>query len=250
MAGMVTEKLVPATLQDYFKYTRSHFFGLLSISLLLLIYEGSIATLYENQQIEVRNSAEIMIKRMLWFFGLRENVLLWAAFLLLLGWAYWLAKKQQLLKLKFVYLPYIIFESTLYAMIFGLVVGELTQRFSLMALLQSNGPETDMNVKMTLAVGAGVYEELLFRFLLLSLLLLIFEKLAGGKRLFNVILSVVISALLFSGFHYLGGRELFTFESFMFRFYAGIILGGLFVARGIGTTSYTHALYNLLLLFR
>jgi membrane protease YdiL (CAAX protease family) len=117
-------------------------------------------------------------------------------------------------------------------------------------MLAPQDNELTMGAKMTLALGAGIYEELLFRFFILSLLLLIFDKLVGGKRVVQVLLAILISAALFSGFHYLGGREAFAFSSFWFRFYAGLILGALYVVRGIGVTSYTHAIYNLLLILR
>jgi hypothetical protein len=249
MAGKLTEKLLPAALQVYFKQTRSHFFGLLSILFLLVIYESSSVTIYADQQIQIRNSAEVMIERMLWFAGIRNNMLLWVVYLLILAWAFWLAKKQNLLSFKFVYIPYSIFESTLYALLLGLIAGKLTERTSFL-MQQSREELTTMGAKATSALGAGIYEELLFRFILISLLILIFEKLAGGKRTVYAILAVAMAAILFSGFHYLGGREAFTFESFIFRFYAGTILGALFVVRGIGVTSYTHAIYNLLLIFR
>jgi hypothetical protein len=92
MAGSI-DKFVPAALQVYFKQTRSHFFGLLSILLLLVIYEVSSAKLYADQQIQIRNSAEIMIKRLFWFMGIRNSVLLWLIYFALLAWAFWLAKK-------------------------------------------------------------------------------------------------------------------------------------------------------------
>lgn len=249
MAGKLTEKLLPAALQVYFNQTRSHFFGLLSILFLLVIYESSSATIYADQQIQIRNSAEVIIERMFWFAGIRNNMLLGAVYLLILAWAFWLAKKQNLLSFKFVYIPYSIFESTLYALLLGLIAGKLTERTNLI-LLQSQEELATMGAKATLALGAGIYEELLFRFILISLLILIFDKLAGGKRAVYTVLAVAIAAILFSGFHYLGGRETFTFDSFIFRFYAGAILGALFVTRGIGVTSYTHAIYNLLLIFR
>jgi membrane protease YdiL (CAAX protease family) len=250
MAGKSIDKLVPAALQVYFRQTRSHFFGLLSILFLLIIYESSSAKLYADQQIQIRNSAEVIIKRVFWFMGIRNSLFLWLVYLAILVWAFSLARKQQLLDFKFVYFPYSIFESTLYALLLGLIAGRLTERTSLMLPPQDQNELTTMGAKMTLALGAGIYEELLFRFFILSLLLLIFEKLVGGKRLVNVLLAIIISAVLFSAFHYLGGREAFALASFWFRFYAGFILGALYVVRGIGVTSYTHAIYNLLLILR
>ena len=248
MAGSI-DKYVPAALQVYFKQTRSHFFGLLSILLLLVIYEVSSAKLYADQQIQIRNSAEIMIKRVFWFMGVRNSVFLWLIYFAILAWAFWLAQKQQLLNFKFVYIPYSIFESTLYALLLGLIAGRLTERTTLMVAPQDHN-ELAVGAKMTLALGAGIYEELLFRFFILSVLLFVFDKLVGGKRVVHALLAVLISAALFSLFHYLGGREAFTFASFWFRLYAGLILGWLYVVRGIGVTSYTHAIYNLLLILR
>ncbi|MDZ7361725.1 MAG: CPBP family intramembrane metalloprotease [candidate division KSB1 bacterium] len=252
MAGNVAQKLMPQALDTYFKKTRSHFFGLLTILLLLLIYEGSSAKLYADRQVQIRNSAEVIIERFLWFLGVRNNIFLWAVYLLVLVWAFWLAKKQQLLDFKFVYIPYSIFESTFYALSLGLIAGQLTERTNniLTIAWQNQQQSAEVGERAIRALGAGIYEELLFRFVLISLLLLIFEKLVGASKMVQTIFAVIISALLFSGFHYLGGREVLTPESFAYRFYAGVILGVLFIVRGIGVTSYTHSIYNLLLVFR
>jgi membrane protease YdiL (CAAX protease family) len=55
---------------------------------------------------------------------------------------------------------------------------------------------------------------------------------------------------LFSAFHYIGpfGDPL-QLPSFTFRFIAGLILTGLYLARGYGITAYTHSLYDLWLTF-
>ncbi|MCG3121183.1 MAG: hypothetical protein ALAOOOJD_04183 [bacterium] len=244
---------MPHALDEYFQKTRSHFFGLLSIFLLLVIYETSSAKIYADQQIHIRNSAEVMLQRFLWFMGIRNNLFLWAVYILALVWAFWLAKKQNLVDFKFVYFPYSIFESTLYALLVGMIAGQLTERTNGLAMrvLQNKTSITDVGANLTSALGAGIYEELLFRLILVSLILLIFEKLKfGGGRLIHAAFAVIISALLFSGFHYLGGREAMAFDSFIYRFYAGIILGALFVVRGIGVASYTHSIYNLLLILR
>jgi hypothetical protein len=246
------ENLMPKALDTYFKKTRTHFFGLLAILVLLIIYESSRSQLYADQQVQMRNSAEVILQRLLWFMGIRNNLFLWAVYLLVLVWAFWLAKKQDMLDFKFVYFPYSIFESTLYALLVGMIAGQLTARTNGITMMVLQGPPAapDLGARLTSALGAGIYEELLFRFVLISLLLWIFEKLAGGKKLVYSLLAVAISAVMFSGFHYLGGRETPTLESFAYRFYAGVILGVLFVVRGIGVASYTHSIYNLLLVFR
>ena len=58
--------------------------------------------------------------------------------------------------------------------------------------------------------------------------------------------SVVVSALIFSGFHYVGALgDTFTVASFTFRAIAGVAFSVLYVTRGFGVTAWTHALYDL-----
>jgi len=247
-------KYISPALAAYFQKTRSHFFGLLAIFLLLVIYEAGSAKIYAEQKVLISNSAEIMMQRFLWFIGIRNNLFLWAVYLLGTAWAFYLAKKQNLLDFKFVYIPYSIFESTLYAVLVGIIAGQLTARTNLITMMapQSGDVVATMSKELTSAIGAGIYEELLFRLILISLLLVTFEKLKvfGDNKILQSALAVALAAALFSGFHFLGGNEVMAFEPFIYRFYAGVMLGVLFIARGIGVTSYTHAIYNLLLVLR
>ena len=96
-------------------------------------------------------------------------------------------------------------------------------------------------------LGAGIYEELLLRLILLSavawgLRAVGFSK---GWRLFA---SITLTSLLFSAAHNIGpsGEPLHWF-SFLFRFIAGIFFAILFVYRGYGIAVGTHALYDILI---
>ena len=61
--------------------------------------------------------------------------------------------------------------------------------------------------------------------------------------------AVVISALIFSAFHYIGPfGDLLDLQSFTFRMLSGLAFSGLFVLRGFGVTAWTHALYDSFLL--
>lgn len=98
---------------------------------------------------------------------------------------------------------------------------------------------------LVMAVGAGIYEELVFRlafFTLLSILLMDVLKFPKGKC---VLLMVVASAVCFSAYHYLGS-EPFRLRTFAFRTAAGIYFGVIFIWRGFGITSGSHAAYDLL----
>lgn len=107
-------------------------------------------------------------------------------------------------------------------------------------------------------LGAGFYEELLFRLLLLSGLV-IAGQYAGLNRRGSLLTAIGISSVLFAAVHYridlpfglsIGTEygDRFTIYSSLFRIAAGVFFGCLFVYRGFGIAVGTHALYDLLVL--
>jgi hypothetical protein len=134
-------------------------------------------------------------------------------------------------------------ESSLLALPLIAIARELSRYFPLAA---AGGARQDVII---MSLGAGVYEELVFRLILFSLLSL---ALKDTLRLnsFWVHLGVVsISALAFSGYHYLSPLEHFQWRSFIFRTVAGAYFGVLFLLRGFGITCGCHAAYDILILF-
>ena len=102
-------------------------------------------------------------------------------------------------------------------------------------------------------IGAGIYEELVFRLILICLLMLIFQDALRLEHKSSIILSVVISAALFSAHHHidflsgqLNRREPFELARFGFRTIAGIYFAVLFAIRGFGVTAGTHAFYDII----
>ena len=94
-------------------------------------------------------------------------------------------------------------------------------------------------------LGAGIYEELLFRLIVLSLLILVLRSLRLPAWA-GMAIAVLASSLLFSAAHYVGGREPLVWFSFLFRFIAGVFFALLFLYRGFGITAGAHAGYNIL----
>jgi len=94
--------------------------------------------------------------------------------------------------------------------------------------------------------GAGLYEEVLFRLLLLPTLAWLLGRLGFAPSLAWFV-GVIASSLLFSAAHYVGpfGEPLELF-SFTFRTIAGCFFGLLFLVRGFGITAGTHAAYDML----
>jgi len=113
------------------------------------------------------------------------------------------------------------------------------------ALASHHSMHAPWQPKLVMAIGAGIYEELVFRlafFTLLSILLIDVLRLPKGK---SMLVIVVASAIAFSAYHYLG-NEPFLLRTFAFRTGAGIYFGLLFLWRGFGVTSGAHAAYDLI----
>ena len=104
----------------------------------------------------------------------------------------------------------------------------------------------DLHTQLVVSLGAGIYEELLFRVVLVGALMWGTRRLLGAGTGLAATVSVVVSALIFSGFHYVGALgDTFTVASFTFRAIAGVAFSVLYVTRGFGVTAWTHALYDL-----
>jgi hypothetical protein len=118
--------------------------------------------------------------------------------------------------------------------------GEVMQEQSLMA-------------NIVTGIGAGIYEELVFRLILICLLMLLFQDVLRLTHTNSIVLSVLISAALFSAHHHIdllsgqpNANDPFNSIRFAFRTIAGIYFAVLFAIRGFGITAGTHAFYDII----
>ncbi len=102
-------------------------------------------------------------------------------------------------------------------------------------------------------IGAGIYEELLFRLILICAIMLILQDLLGVNQHTAIIIAVLLSAGLFGAHHhidFLTGRansnDLFDGVKFAFRTMAGVYFAAIFAIRGFGITAGTHAFYDII----
>ncbi|MBN1805660.1 MAG: CPBP family intramembrane metalloprotease [Sedimentisphaerales bacterium] len=102
-------------------------------------------------------------------------------------------------------------------------------------------------------IGAGIYEELVFRLILICLLMLLFQDLLRLTHKNAIVLSVLISAALFSAHHHIdllsgqpNANDPFDMIRFAFRTIAGVYFAVLFAIRGFGITAGTHAFYDII----
>ncbi len=102
-------------------------------------------------------------------------------------------------------------------------------------------------------IGAGIYEELVFRLILICILMILFQDIFKMTHTNAIVLSVLISAALFSAHHHVdffSGRpnqvDPFDATEFAFRTIAGVYFAFLYAIRGFGITAGTHAFYNII----
>ncbi len=137
-------------------------------------------------------------------------------------------------------LPLMAGESLLFSLpIFGISV--LCRQ--LLPLVAVSKPS--LGAMWALSLGAGVYEELVFRLYLCALLTVVAQHVFALKGTACTITVVIACSVLFSLYHYLG-QEGFTLYTFLFRAAAGAYFAALLAARGYGITAGAHAFYDVI----
>jgi hypothetical protein len=98
-------------------------------------------------------------------------------------------------------------------------------------------------------LGAGIYEEFIFRLVLVGLILLVLVEVLEFRKDVSVVIAIFAQAILFSLYHFtydqVTGGVAFPWSPFVFRMFAGAYLGGLYVLRGYGIAVGTHAVWDL-----
>ena len=229
---------------NYFAYTKDNFIGILFIFPFLLTYEFLFYIVYADDDLKARNLAEILIRD---FFSLFGNFGFLIESILLISVLYYLIKrnksKYKTLHVNPLYLFFLMIEGFLFGLILILFLSNM-EIFAFSRL--SYNPNFLENIY--LSIGAGVWEEILFRGVLLTSFIYISKKINLFTTNINSFISIIIVSLLFSASHYIGNSgEVFIYYTFVIRSIAGVFLGYLFLWRGIGVVSMTHISYNVII---
>ncbi|KAA3659220.1 MAG: CPBP family intramembrane metalloprotease [Calditrichaeota bacterium] len=227
---------------NYHKNTQHLAFGMLAVMPAIIFYEVVVRWYYQDMVLEVRNSAEIFLKDFIYAIGLREPVILLGVYLLATLIIVLYARKRDYTFPGLSAYFLVVFESIIYAALLGTVTASITNQI---LSLQTGGlAEFEaMLPQILMSLSAGIWEEILFRLIMLGLLLYFFNQLMRSKRWLQIAIATFVSSVIFSVFHY-ASFEYFTWSSFTFRFVAGCILGLLFVHRGLAVAVYTHSFYD------
>ncbi len=247
-------------MKTYHKYTSSLTYSYLACLPLLALYELLIWISQPGSEAMVRLSADIWIRSLLLLFN--ENTLLLTIVLtVVLGAVIFYKERKKRYTLKQSYFAGMVAESVGWALllwvlvsgvvgvVFGMSVsGEADQPGGLLLAAESGlaqGGITRLQM-LALSIGAGLYEELIFRVVLVYGLLWVFTLFMKEKT--AALSAVLLAAALFSAVHYTGTfGDPFTLSSFMFRMLFGLALNGLLLFRGFGITAWTHSMYDVIL---
>jgi len=143
--------------------------------------------------------------------------------------------------------PLMVLEALLYAVLMAPFIQlVLTGRIALEAMRL---PAHVSASAVIVSAGAGVYEEFLFRGVLLGVLYLVFLRVFKLHGILAGTLAIVAAAAIFSAWHFLGPQaDPVSAGRFSYRLIAGLVLSIIFLLRGMGITCYAHAIYNMIAL--
>ena len=246
-------------LAEYWEESRRPLVGFVFVAPMIAVYEVGLLFLGSGA---MRNGVDLWLRCLLQWLGFGQYFLLPAlACGILLGWHHlhhdrWRIDSGVLygMLLESMGLAWLLMAL---AFLEGRLVDALTVNRICAVDSASGVPGAGQMANCVLAFfGAGIYEELLFRLILLPavIMLLQFGVVSRNTR---VAAAIVVTSLLFAAAHYridilLGPCHLvtrfgdsFDWTSFSFRFLAGSFFSVLFLYRGFGIAAGTHAIYDI-----
>jgi hypothetical protein len=101
--------------------------------------------------------------------------------------------------------------------------------------------------QIAISVGAGLYEELAFRMILIAVIHTLLVDVAKMTHFAGAAIAIVISAAAFTWYHDLLGPDgTVSGRRVIFYFLAGVYFGLVYVARGFGLVVGVHAVYDII----
>lgn len=229
----------------YWEETRTPLYSFIFALPLLLAYEVGVVAISAGDVFILRNGADVLMRQILGLLGIYGVYAFSGAFLVGFLVAFLRQKKRlRSTQVRGEYLLKMFLESLVWGTGLFLIL------IAAQPLLQQPGGATLIH-QVVLSIGAGIYEEFVFRVVLITGLGVILGFVFQWKRTAQRVGAIILAAVLFSLFHFIGeygdppGLSLF-----LLRFLAGLFLGLVYALRGFGITAYTHSVYNLIVLVR
>ena len=230
-------------MSQYLTVSKSPLYSFIFTLPLFLLYEVGIFLISSRDIDQLRNGADVLMRQVLESFGIYGMYGFGGTFLIGFLIAFIRQKKNlRTSEIESRFLLIMFIESIVWATLLVIMMIKIPTFLSL-----SN--EDHLIQQVVLAIGAGIYEEFVFRVLLISGLAILFGLIFNWGEFGKTFLSVIISSAIFSIFHFFGSYgDTFSFPLFFVRFFAGIFLAMIYIFRGFGITAYAHSIYDLFVL--
>lgn len=99
----------------------------------------------------------------------------------------------------------------------------------------------DIWSKIGISIGAGLYEELIFRMLLIAVIHTLLVDVGKASNRLGAAIAILVSAGAFTAYHRLDSAS-----ETVFLFLAGLYFGCIYVVRGFGIVVGAHAFYDII----
>src|SRR5712691_2156293 len=192
-------------LSSYWRASRAPRYSLLFALPLLVFYQVLATVIPAGPSGALRNGADVLLQGLFVALAGSQGPLLFMICLVGFGlWLVWKDMRAHSSELAAPFFAVMLGESAALALAFGVVVGGITSRLlGPVAPLAIPGAESlDWWTKLMLSLGAGLYEELLFRVALVAFLAYLGHYVFGWRPWVAGTAATVVGALLFSAFHY------------------------------------------------
>ncbi|MEM6648031.1 MAG: CPBP family intramembrane glutamic endopeptidase [Bacteroidota bacterium] len=239
----------------YFALTRTATYSFLAALPLFVLYEVLILLVNNGSMSQIRVGADVWIKRVLASMG-AGGMLALGLVVIAIGVAIVIVERKKQIPLKPKYFGWMIGESLVYGVVLAFIISSVVGWLFFMApavtspllFASQTVDQLELSKKLALSLGAGLYEELVFRVILVGGMFWGLKRVMKNRSTTAAyVIAAVVGALIFSWVHYTGSMgDPFTLSSFSFRFLFGLALNALYLVRGFGVAAWTHALYDVL----
>ncbi len=242
-----------AEMSRYYEYSRATYYAVVAALPLLLAYELLLSLGGDVSQGQVRNAADVWLRTIFISLGVspsKATLVMILAVILAIP-----VVRSGAPPLVARFFSFMLLEALAYGFALGVIINYILAFFfsfsqaaqaavdwtPLPAALPVGG---GLSQGLALSLGAGLFEELVFRVILLNLLLYMSRLIL--PRWPAITVSIAGAAFLFSLAHYVGPLgEPFELRGFLFRWIAGLLFTSLFYLRGFAITAYSHAIYDV-----
>jgi membrane protease YdiL (CAAX protease family) len=241
--------------EDYWTLSARPLHALGLLMPLILLYElGSVYYLTDfkhgtQQSVKAKSLLDSFFQQ----FGLVGMLLPGVALLLVL--VIWHAMSRDKWSIKPVVVVGMAMEAALWALpllVLGGIRASMQSRFppAMAPLAAADLQSMSEGAKLTISVGAGIYEEFFFRLIGIALVHLLIHDVLRAPKLAAQIIAVAVTSIAFAAYHpqtNMFGASVNWLDTFFFTS-AGVYFACVYLSRGFGIVVATHAIYDVIVL--